>query len=114
MSTPAITPTDFTASVIWDGSNWVPTSEITSNPIAAFTSTVTTSAQQAPNGKVTKGVTLTAGAANAAVVYVGGAGVTASTGYPLAAGVSLHLPVANANQIYFVGTAADKLSGIGL
>jgi hypothetical protein len=111
---PPVQPSSFVANVNWDGTEWVPVSEVSSNQVAGFTATVSASAQQAPNGRLTKGITLAAPAANAAVVYVGGPGVTTTTGFPIAAGDTLELPVQNMNQIYFVGTAGDKLSGIGL
>jgi hypothetical protein len=55
-------------------------------------------------------VAVKAHAANAAVCHIGPAGVTAGTGYELSAGDSLTLELANAHELYVIGTATQKLS----
>lgn len=48
------------------------------------------------------GVRLKAAAGNTEPVFVGGFGVTTSTGYPLAAGEELPIPVGNATDVYAI------------
>jgi len=46
---------------------------------------------------------------NAGTVYVGNAGVTSSTGYPLAAGQSISFAAANASIIYLLSTVSGDI-----
>jgi hypothetical protein len=95
------------------GSGWTCSPVTSSNPlttgsavpsaIIANSQTVTTSAAALPSNALTNGVVLTAGSANAGTVYVGPAGVTTSTGYPLVAGQSISYAVSNTSAIYVLG-----------
>jgi hypothetical protein len=57
---------------------------------------------------VRKYVYVKADAGNAGVVYVGKAGVSASNGYPLAAGEDVKIPVDDPSKIYVIGSQADQ------
>lgn len=57
---------------------------------------------------VQKGVIVQAHPANTGIVYVGIAGVTVGTGFPLAAGASVTLPIPNTNQVYLIASAAGQ------
>lgn len=62
-----------------------------------------------------RGVNIKAHTGNAGTVYVGGPGVTASNGYPLAAGDSLFLAVESPTQVKLIAGVADQdVSVIGL
>lgn len=65
--------------------------------------------QMHPAGQaLQQGVVVTAHPNNpfGSIVYVGIAGVTTGTGFPLAPGASLTLPVPNTNQVYLIGSQA--------
>ena len=70
----------------------------------------TNEVQLFPNGisNVMKGVQLKAAAGNADVIYVGRAGVTSVTGFPLAAGEGLFLPINDADKIYAISGAVSQ------
>lgn len=76
---------------------------------------VDTSAEQGPSIAASFGVTVRADPDNTGTVYVGlDSGITAGTtdatdGFPLQAGQSITLPVANANQIWVIGGAANQI-----
>jgi hypothetical protein len=75
---------------------------------------LTTTAVALPANALQNGLIVTALPANTGTVYVGAAGVTASTGYPLSAGQSMSFAVANASGISIVGTnATDKVAFAG-
>ena len=75
---------------------------------------LTTSATALPANALQNGLVVTALAANTGTVWIGAAGVTASTGYPLSAGQSLSFAVANASGIAIIGTnATDKVAYAG-
>ncbi|MDR3503103.1 MAG: hypothetical protein P4L79_11055 [Legionella sp.] len=76
------------------------------NPSTIYSNTQvsTLSAAALPSQTLTNGIVLTTYANNTGVIYVGQAGVTNSTGYPLAAGQSISYGVTNLNAIYIVGT----------
>lgn len=61
---------------------------------------------------VTEIVQIKAGSGNSGTTYIGGSGVTTGNGYPLAAGDTLSLPVANVNVVYCIGTSSDTVSWI--
>lgn len=76
--------------------------------------TLTTSAAALPSNALQNSITLQALRGNTGTVYVGGAGVTANTGYPLAAGASVQLAVSNTSGVYILGTVAgDKAAFAG-
>ncbi len=80
----------------------------------AFQETVGTSAVQLTSLAVTQGVNIKALKTNTGLIYVGIAGVTTGTGYPLAAGETLFLSVDNANRIYAISdTAAQAIAVAG-
>lgn len=54
------------------------------------------------------GVTVKADDANSGTVYVGKSGVTTSTGFPLGAGQSIDIPVANVNAVYVIASGAGQ------
>ena len=75
---------------------------------------VDTTAEQGPSIAAKFGVTVRAAPGNSGVVYVGSSDVTAGTtdatdGFPLQAGESITVPVANANQLYVIGGAANQI-----
>ena len=74
----------------------------------------TTSAAALPSQALANGYVITALPANTGTVYIGPAGVTASTGYPLVAGQSISYQVTNASAIYIVdATSGDKIAFTG-
>ncbi len=76
--------------------------------------TMTTSAAALPANILQNGLIVTALPANTGTVYVGAAGVVASTGYPLSPGQSMSFAVANTNGISIIGTnATDKVAYSG-
>ena len=82
---------------------------INSGQQAATVSAVALPAQALVNGYVLKAMT-----GNTGILYIGPAGVTAATGYPLAVGEAISYAVTNASAIYFLGTVAgDKLAFTG-
>ncbi len=63
---------------------------------------------------LTSGITVQAKGANTGDIYVGLVGVAAATGYVLAAGESVFLPVDNANKIYVdAEVSAEGVNYIG-
>jgi len=68
-----------------------------------FRQTTTTSAAALASHAFSSGFTVKALSTNAAIVYVGGSGVTSSTGYPLSAGDSISYTLANSGSVYIVG-----------
>ena len=72
--------------------------------------TVSATAQRLPITSLANGVQLRAGSGNAGNVYIGPAGVTTATGYPLAAGSTISYNTANLGDLYYIGTAADTLA----
>ncbi len=76
--------------------------------------TATASAVALPGNVLKNGVIVQALSTNTGTIYVGGSGVTAGNGYPLAAGQQVPLNVANTNLIYMLGTnTSDKIAWIG-
>ncbi len=76
--------------------------------------TLTTTAVALPAAALQNGLIVTALPANTGTVYVGAAGVTSSSGYPLTAGQSISFAVANASGISIIGTnATDKVAFAG-
>ena len=59
------------------------------------------------------GVAIKARASNTGSVYVGVAGVTTTTGYELAPGDTLTLPIDNISSVFIIGAASDRVSYIG-
>lgn len=75
---------------------------------------LTTAAVALPASVLSNGITVTALSTNTGTVYVGAAGVTAATGYPLSAGQSFSFAVANASGISILGTnATDRVAFAG-
>lgn len=60
------------------------------------------------NGIIVKALTT-----NTATLYVGAAGVSSSTGFPLSPGESTSIAVSNLNLVYVIGNNTDKVSWIG-
>jgi len=75
------------------------------NPAAPYAGqqTVTTSPAALPGQALVSGLVVKALSGNAGVVYVGPSGVTAATGYPLAAGEAISFAVQNANSLFVLG-----------
>jgi hypothetical protein len=81
------------------------------NPSGPFTGqqTVATTAAALPNQALVNGVAVQALSTNTQTVYVGGSGVTSTTGYPLAAGQAISFAVANADSVYVLGQNATDV-----
>ena len=79
---------------------------IPSNPATAYSGqqTLTLSAAALPSQALVNGIVLTAKTSNTGTVYVGPAGVTTATGYPLIGGQSISYGVTNLNALYVIGT----------
>jgi hypothetical protein len=76
--------------------------------------TTTGTAQQLAAHPVVNSITIHALSTNAASVVIGtGSTVTATTGFVLEKGNSVTVSIANTNQLWAVGTAADSISVIG-
>jgi hypothetical protein len=76
--------------------------------------TGTTTATALASHALNTGVTISALSSNSGVVYVGPAGITSSTGFPLTAGASVTLNVPNTNLIYVLAaTGSPVVSFIG-
>src|SRR5271157_2582651 len=72
---------------------------VAATTIYANARVATLSASPLPSQALVNGVVLTAKSANAGTIYVGPAGVTTGTGYPLAPGQSISYTVANLSAI---------------
>jgi hypothetical protein len=86
------------------------------NPAAIYSAaqTASLSAAALPSQALVNGVILTANAANTGTIYIGPAGVSTSTGYPLAAGQSLSYAVQNLSAISMIGVnTTDVLNFTG-
>ena len=105
--------------MIFDGTNWQKQTSTTAMGTVGTTSAVVNVGQQTSNTSAvqlsasstvpTNGIVIEALIANAAVVYIGGSGVTTSTGFQLSPGQSLTL-TCNLNTIYVIGSnATDKV-----
>lgn len=76
--------------------------------------TLATTAAALPTNALQNGLIVTALPANTGIVYVGAAGVTTVSGYPLSPGQSMSFAVANASGIAIIGTnATDKVAYAG-
>lgn len=64
--------------------------------------TVTTSAVALPSGALTQGVILESLSTNTASIFIGGVGVTTSTGIELQPGGMVGVAVSNVNSIYVI------------
>lgn len=53
-------------------------------------------------------VSIRAAANNSGTVYVGGSGVTTSTGWPLTAGESVDIGISKAEAVYVIASAASQ------
>ena len=75
------------------------------NPAAPYTGqqTLTATAAALPNQALVNGMVVQALSANTGTVYVGAAGVSHTTGYPLNAGQTVSFGVTNADAIYVLG-----------
>jgi len=75
---------------------------------------LTTTAVALPANALQNGLIVTALPANTGTVYVGAAGVSAASGYPLSPGQSMSFAVANASGVSVVGSnATDKIAYSG-
>jgi hypothetical protein len=79
------------------------------NPIVAGAQTCTATAAALPGGALANGVVLTADPSNTATIYVGGQGVTTSTGYPLVAGQSISYGSTALSMIYLICAASGPV-----
>lgn len=68
----------------------------------AFRQTCTASAVAMASNALQNGVVIKALSTNGGTAYLGPAGVTTSTGYPLAAGEAISYGVANTSQLYLI------------
>ena len=60
--------------------------------------------------KALKGVRVRAATANTAVVYVGPAGVTVESGYPLPAGEEVEVQIADVSKVYVTAESGRQLA----
>lgn len=75
---------------------------------------LTTTAVALPGTTLQNGLVVTALPTNSGTVYIGAAGVSPATGYPLSAGQSMSFAVANASGISIIGTnTTDKVAFAG-
>lgn len=77
------------------------------NAAVAFRQFCTTSAVAMADNKLRNGVIIKALSDNSSIAYIGPVGVSASTGYPLAAGEAISYGVANTTQLYLICSAAS-------
>lgn len=87
-----------------------------SNPssIISGQQATTTSAVALPSQALTNGIVITALANNVGTIYVGPAGVSNTTGYPLAPGASISYGVTNLSAISIIGiNTTDKVAYTG-
>lgn len=77
---------------------------VLSNPSAIHGNAmiVTSTPQALPNQALVNGVTIQPGVSNAGSICIGGSGMTAATGYPLASGQPFAYACTNANQVFVV------------
>jgi len=82
-------------------------------PAAIYGNQITATVTAAALGSqaLQNGVTIQALSTNSEIVYVGPAGVTSATGYPLAAGQAIAYNVANISSVYIVGTGTVAWTG---
>lgn len=78
------------------GSNALPTALVNNQQ------TVTGSAVALPSGALTQGVILESLSTNTVSVFVGGTGVTTSTGYELQVGASVGIAVSDTSKIFVI------------
>jgi hypothetical protein len=78
------------------------------NTIRTGQQAVTTTATALPSNYLTNGITVEAKSTNTAVIYVGGPGITTTTGLELPAGAAVTLQVANSNAIYVIAAATGQ------
>lgn len=71
------------------------------------------SADQLPNHSLTQAVVVQALSTNGHSLFVGGTGVTTSTGIELTPGSAVTLPVSNTDLLWAVGTASDVITFVG-
>jgi hypothetical protein len=88
-----------------------PAAAQTLHPIVSGVQTCTTSDAQLPTSSGTiNGVELMANTANTGKVYIGGSGVTATTGFPLASGVRITYSLAQLSMVHMIcDNGTDKL-----
>lgn len=85
------------------------------NPATVYAAqqTVTASAVALVAQPLVNGIVIKAKGTNVGTTYVGASGVTAGTGYPLAAGEAISFGVTNASAVYIIGTASDVVCVAG-
>lgn len=74
--------------------------------------TSTTGAVSLPTKALANGAVVKALSTNTGTVYIGPAGVTAATGYPLLAGEAISFAVGNLNQLFIIGSDATQVVAI--
>lgn len=93
------------APYVWNGSTWVraPSSgSILPSTLVNNQQTVTGTATALPSGALTVGVIFEALSTNTVSIFVGGSGVTTSTGIELQPGGALSAAVSNTNLLYVI------------
>lgn len=88
-------------------SGWKPTTDqitVATGTAAVLVAASTSNQRRSPEGVVVKAL-----AANTAIVYVGGSGITVGTGYELSAGNSVNIPAADPALIYGITTGTNKV-----
>ena len=76
--------------------------------------TATASAVALPNKPLLNSIRLLAPSGNTGTIAVGPAGVSLTTGYVLAAGMTVDIAISNTNLIYMIGSnTTDKLYFVG-
>jgi hypothetical protein len=93
---------------------WIAARSASSLTIVTGQQATTAGAVRLPSSATPSQVTFTAPSSNAATLAIGPAGVTLATGYPLAPGQSVTLPISNTNALYLIGAnTTDKITWIG-
>lgn len=104
------------AALLFGLGSTVATAQVTTSgaPIVSTQQTCSLTAIPLPAGAYQTGVVVQALTTNTGTVYVGGPGVTTSTGYPLVAGQAISYAAANSANIYIICTvASDAVSATG-
>lgn len=93
----------------------LPVPTVSDNPAVITSGQVATTATATalPAFAYTNGIVITASASNTAEVFVGPAGVTVGTGYPLQPGQSIAYGVTNGSAIYLVSAALQTAAYTG-
>ncbi len=88
---------------------WITSGGGSATAIFSGQQAATTSAAALASQALVNSIAIIALSTNTGIIYVGPAGVTSSTGYPLSPGQAIGFVVANADAIYISGAS----SGVG-